>query len=102
MNAICKKMQDEAQEGIDGSYKELYLKENPGLSASEVEEHVRCLITSEWEELNRECFSRRTFSGGFTEAALNVSRMVGVMYAYDGGEQRRLPVLDDYIRMLLF
>ncbi|KAL5207474.1 hypothetical protein ABZP36_031909 [Zizania latifolia] len=93
---------DEAQEGIDGSYKELYLKENPRLSAGEVEEHVRCLITSEWEELNRECFSRRTFSGGFTEAALNVSRMVGVMYAYDGGEQRRIPVLDDYIRMLLF
>ncbi|KAL5207163.1 hypothetical protein ABZP36_031598 [Zizania latifolia] len=93
---------DEAQEGLDGSYKELYLKENPGLSTGEAEEHVRSLIASEWEELNRECFSRRAFSGGFTEAALNASRMVTVMYAYDGGEQRRLPVLDDYIRMLLF
>ncbi|KAL5207066.1 hypothetical protein ABZP36_031501 [Zizania latifolia] len=93
---------DEAQEGIDGSYKELYLKENPRLTVGEAEEHVRGLIASEWEELNRECFSRRAFSGGFTEAALYVARMVGVMYAYNGGKQSRLPALDDYIRMLLF
>ncbi|KAG8057942.1 hypothetical protein GUJ93_ZPchr0002g25796 [Zizania palustris] len=84
---------DEAQEDIDGSYKELYLKENPRLTAREAEKHVHSLIASEWEELNRECFSRRAFSGDFTEAALNVARMVGVMY--------KLPVLDDYVRMLL-
>ncbi|KAF0935015.1 hypothetical protein E2562_029536 [Oryza meyeriana var. granulata] len=94
---------DEAQEGLDGSYKELYLKENPGLAAGEAEEHMRRLITSEWEQLNRECFSgsrRPAFSAGFTQAALNAARMVGVMYGYDGEE--RLPVLDDYIRILLF
>ncbi|KAG8057947.1 hypothetical protein GUJ93_ZPchr0002g24498 [Zizania palustris] len=92
---------DEAQEGLDGSYKELYLKENPGLTVGEAEEHMHGLIAREWEELNKECFSRRAFSGGFTEMALNVSRMVAVMYAYDGGEERRLSLLDDYIRMLL-
>ncbi|KAL5219358.1 hypothetical protein ABZP36_020042, partial [Zizania latifolia] len=52
--------------------------------------------------LNRECFSKRAFSGSFTEVALNISRMIAVMYAYDGGENRRLPIHDDYIRMLLF
>ncbi|KAG8057941.1 hypothetical protein GUJ93_ZPchr0002g24019 [Zizania palustris] len=93
---------DEAQEGLDGSYKELYLKENPWLSAGEAEEHMHDLVAREWEELNRECFSKRAFSGDFTKAALNVSRMVAVMYAYDGEEQRRLPILDDYIKMLLF
>uniref|UniRef100_A0A0D9VBH9 Terpene synthase N-terminal domain-containing protein n=1 Tax=Leersia perrieri TaxID=77586 RepID=A0A0D9VBH9_9ORYZ len=94
---------DEAQEGLDGSYKEIYLKENPGLSASEAEEHVRGLILGEWEQLNCECFSslkRSGFSNGFTQAALNIARMVGVMYGYDG--EQRLPVLDDYIRNLLF
>uniref|UniRef100_A0A0D3EZZ2 S-linalool synthase n=1 Tax=Oryza barthii TaxID=65489 RepID=A0A0D3EZZ2_9ORYZ len=99
---------DEAQEGLDGSYKELYLKENPGLAAGEAEEHVRRLIAGEWEELNRECFSASpsrsspatTFPAGFTQAALNAARMVGVMYGYDG--ERRLPVLDVYVRMLLF
>uniref|UniRef100_J3L936 S-linalool synthase n=1 Tax=Oryza brachyantha TaxID=4533 RepID=J3L936_ORYBR len=94
---------DEAQEGLDGSYKELYLKENPGLAAVEAEEHVQRLIASEWEELNRECFSssrRPAFPAGFTRAALNGARMVGVMYGYDG--EQRLPVLDDYVRMLLF
>uniref|UniRef100_A0A0D9VBI2 S-linalool synthase n=1 Tax=Leersia perrieri TaxID=77586 RepID=A0A0D9VBI2_9ORYZ len=94
---------DEAQEGLDGSYKEIYLKENPGLTADEAEEHVRGLIMGEWEQLNRECFSslkRSGFSNNFTQAALNAARMVGVMYGYD--EEQRLPVLDDYIRNLLF
>uniref|UniRef100_J3N3L7 Terpene synthase metal-binding domain-containing protein n=1 Tax=Oryza brachyantha TaxID=4533 RepID=J3N3L7_ORYBR len=92
------------KKGLDGSYKQLYLKENPGLAAGEAEEHMRGLIASEWEELNRECFffslSGRSFPAGFTQAALNAARMVGVMYGHDG--ERRLPVLDDYLKMLLF
>ena len=55
---------DEAQEGLDGSYRELYLMENP---AGDAEQHMRRLIAREWEELNRECFSRRTFSGSFAQ-----------------------------------
>ncbi|RLM79572.1 hypothetical protein C2845_PM12G01350 [Panicum miliaceum] len=87
---------DEAQEGLDGSYRELYLAENP---AGDAEEHMRRLIAREWEELNRECFSRRTFSGSFARACFNAARMVSVMYSYD--EEQRLPVLEDYMRMLL-
>lgn len=89
------------QEGLDGSYKELYLRENPGLAASEAEEHMRGLITREWEKLNRESFfSGKAFPASFTQAALNAARMVGVMHGHDG--EQRLPVLEDYLRMLLF
>jgi (3S)-linalool synthase len=90
-------LQDEAQNGLDGSYRELYLMENP---AGDAEEHMRRLIAREWEELNRECFSRRTFSGSFAQACFNAVRMVSVMYSYD--KEQRLPVLEDYMRMLLF
>lgn len=92
--------QDEAQEGFDGSYKKFYLKENPHCAPGEAEEHMFSLIASEWEELNRECFSRRSFSSSFIQASLNGARMVSVMYGYDS--EQRLPVLEDYIRMLLF
>uniref|UniRef100_A0ACD5TBY3 Uncharacterized protein n=1 Tax=Avena sativa TaxID=4498 RepID=A0ACD5TBY3_AVESA len=89
---------DEAQEGLDGSYKELYLRENPHADA---EKHIRQMIASEWEELNRECLSnmRPTLSCRFANALLNSARMVGVMYSYD--DEQRLPVLEDYTRMLL-
>ena len=80
---------DEAQEGLDGSYRELYLMENP---AGDAEQHMRRLIA-------RECFSRRTFSGSFAQACFNAARMVSVMYSYD--KEQRLPVLEDYMRMLL-
>ncbi|XP_044951344.1 S-(+)-linalool synthase, chloroplastic-like isoform X2 [Hordeum vulgare subsp. vulgare] len=87
---------DEAQDGLDGSYKELYLKENPGGNA---EGHMRALIGSEWEELNRECFSRRAFPPSMTRISLNLARMVRVLFGY--GEGQTLPVLEEYIRMLL-
>ncbi|CAL5060679.1 unnamed protein product [Urochloa decumbens] len=87
---------DEAQEGLDGSYRVLYLMENP---AADAEEHMRRLIAREWQELNRGCFSRRTFSGSFAQACFNAVRMVSVMYSYD--KEQRLPVLEDYMRMLL-
>ena len=92
-------LQDEAQEGLDGSYRDLYLMENPSCTPADAEEYMRRLIKREWEELNRECFSRRTFSSRFTQASLNVARMVSVMYSYD--KEQRLPVLEDYMRMLL-
>ncbi|KAM3296409.1 hypothetical protein ACQJBY_038638 [Aegilops geniculata] len=90
---------DEAQEGLDGSYKELYLKESPH---SDAEEHMLEMIAGEWEGLNRECFSRTrsSLSPTFIRASLNFARMVSVMYGYD--HEHRLPVLEDYTRMLLF
>ncbi|TVU33615.1 hypothetical protein EJB05_25440, partial [Eragrostis curvula] len=90
---------DEAQEGLDGSYKNFYLMENPSPSPADAKEHMLSLIIREWEELNRECFRRRTFSSSFMQACLNAARMVSVMYSYD--EEQRLLVLEDYMKMLL-
>ncbi|KAG2655609.1 hypothetical protein PVAP13_1KG024200 [Panicum virgatum] len=91
--------EDEAQEGLDGSYRDLYLMENPSCTPADAEEHMRRMIKREWEELNRECFSRRIFSSSFMQACLNAARMVSVMYSYD--KEQRLLVLEDYARMLL-
>ncbi|KAF8685816.1 hypothetical protein HU200_043723 [Digitaria exilis] len=90
---------DEAQEGLDGSYRDFYLMENPSCTLADAEEHMKKLIAREWEELNRECFSRRSFSSSFSQASLNAARMVSVMYSYD--EKQRLLVLEEYMRMLL-
>ncbi|CAL5060677.1 unnamed protein product [Urochloa decumbens] len=90
---------DEEQEGLDGSYRNFYLIENPSCTEADAEEHMRGLIMREWEELNRECFFRRTFSDSFSQASLNAARMVSVMYSYDK-EQRQL-ALEEYTRMLL-
>uniref|UniRef100_A0ACD5Z9Q9 Uncharacterized protein n=1 Tax=Avena sativa TaxID=4498 RepID=A0ACD5Z9Q9_AVESA len=89
---------DEAQEGLDGSYKELYLRENPH---GDVEDHMMQMIAGEWEELNRECFSRinASLSPSFVGASLNFARMVGVMYGYN--DEQKLPALEDYTRILL-
>ena len=92
-------LQDDAQEGLDGSYRDFYLMENPSCTPEDAEAHMRRLIAREWEELNRECFSGRTFASRFTQACLNVARMVSVMYSYD--KEQRLLVLEDYARMLL-
>ena len=91
-------MQDEAQEGLDGSYRDFYLMENPSCTPGDAEAHMRRLIAREWEELNRECSSRTTFSPSFMHACLNAARMVSVMYSYD--KEQRL-VVEDYARMLL-
>ena len=92
-------MQDESQNGLDGSYKELYQRENP---RGDAEKHMLEMIGSEWEGLNRECFCRTksTLSHSFMTASLNFARMVRVMYGYD--DEQKLPVLEDYTRMLLF
>lgn len=90
---------DEMQEGFDGSYKEMYLRENPH---GDAEEHMLEMIADEWEELNRECFSRARsscLSPSFLLASLNLARMTSIIYGYDN--EQRLPVLEDYIGMLL-
>ncbi|CAL5060675.1 unnamed protein product [Urochloa decumbens] len=83
---------DEAQEGLDGSYRDFYLMENPSCTPGDAEAQMRGLIAREWEELNRECFCRRTFSFSFTQACLNAARMVSVMYSYkeDAAALRKL------------
>uniref|UniRef100_A0A453N0V8 Uncharacterized protein n=1 Tax=Aegilops tauschii subsp. strangulata TaxID=200361 RepID=A0A453N0V8_AEGTS len=90
---------DELQEGLDGSYKDLYQRENPHADA---EKHMLDMIAGEWEDLNRECFSqtKSTLPPSFMGASLNFARMVSIMYGYD--DEQKLPALEDYTRMLLF
>ncbi|XP_037449618.1 S-(+)-linalool synthase, chloroplastic-like [Triticum dicoccoides] len=90
---------DELQEGLDGSYKDLYQRENPHADA---EKHMLDMIAGEWEDLNREYFSqtKSTIPPSFIGASLNFARMVSIMYGYD--DEQRLPALEDYTRMLLF
>lgn len=90
---------DELQEGLDGSYKDLYQRENPHADA---EKHMLDMIAGEWEDLNRECFSqtKSTLPPSFIGASLNFARMVSIMYGYD--DEQKLPALEDYTRMLLF
>ncbi|KAE8794704.1 Linalool synthase, chloroplastic [Hordeum vulgare] len=90
---------DESQNGLDGSYKELYQRENP---RGDAKKHMLEMIGSEWEGLNRVCFcgTKSTLSHSFITASLNFARMVRVMYGYDN--EQKLPVLEDYTKMLLF
>ncbi|KAM0897299.1 hypothetical protein ACQ4PT_022659 [Festuca glaucescens] len=85
-----------SKEGLDGSYKNLYLKENPG---GDAEGHMLGLIKSEWGELNRECFSRRSYPSILNQFSLNFARMV-TQFGYDD-EQKR-PIVEDYVKTLLF
>ncbi|KAJ1277603.1 hypothetical protein BS78_04G016600 [Paspalum vaginatum] len=91
--------EDEAQEGLDGSYRDFYLMENPRCSPGDAEAHMRSLIAREWEELNRECFCKKTFSSSIRQVCLNAARMISVMYSYD--KEQRLVALEEYARMLL-
>jgi (3S)-linalool synthase len=92
-------LQDEAQEGFDGSYRDFYLMENPRCGPSDAKAHMHSLIAREWEELNRECLCMRKFSSNFIQVCLNTTRMISVMYSYD--KEHKLLVLDDYARMLI-
>ncbi|KAJ3685746.1 hypothetical protein LUZ61_014910 [Rhynchospora tenuis] len=91
---------DENQEGFDGSYVEYYMKDNPSCSLDAAKLHTNKLITKSWEDLNKEYFFNKSFSPYFKEASLNCARMVSVMYSYN--EEKKLPLLNDYIQILLF
>nr|CAD1840563.1 unnamed protein product [Ananas comosus var. bracteatus] len=91
---------DENQQGFDGSYLDCYMKENPHCSTYNAREHVMQMISRTWEILNKECFSQRTFSPYLVEVSLNTARMVDVMYDYNG--EQKLPMLEEYMKLLLF
>ncbi|KAL2485812.1 S-(+)-linalool synthase [Abeliophyllum distichum] len=93
---------DERQDGNDGSYIECYMKENPDSTTEIAREHVVDMISSEWKCLNKECFrlNQNSSISSFTKAALNLARMVPLMYSYD--DNQRLPVLEEYINSTLF
>ncbi|KAM5588541.1 (3S,6E)-nerolidol synthase 1-like [Rosa sericea] len=90
---------DEEQNGYDGSYIQCYMKEHPGSLVEEAQAYVIRKISDEWKYLNQECFSCNPFSESFTQLALNVSRMVPMMYDYNA--HHRLPSLEENMKSLL-
>ncbi|KAL5976109.1 hypothetical protein ACLOJK_020439 [Asimina triloba] len=90
---------DESQDGNDGSYVELYMKENGITSPSVARDHVMHRISQEWKELNKECLYSTLFSPSFKEACLNTARFVPILYSYD--QNQRLPALEGCINSLL-
>ena len=92
-------MQDENQNGHDGSYVDCYMKEHQDCSIEIARDHVINMIKDEWKRLNQECLSSKPFPKCFKKACLDAARMVPVMYDYD--DNHRLPGLQDYIKSLL-
>ena len=92
-------MQDENQEGHDGSYLDFYMKENPGASIENARCHVMHYISETWKLLNRQCLPPNPFSSCFTKACLNVARMVPLMHSYDGNQC--LPRLEEHMKSLV-
>ncbi|XP_074558239.1 (3S,6E)-nerolidol synthase 1-like [Curcuma longa] len=93
---------DEKQNGRDGSLLVCMMKENPHWSLEVAKRKVMQMIDEAWEELNKESFGSSTsmFSQDFVRACLNSARMVRVMYDYN--EEHNLPMLKEYINLLLF
>ncbi|XP_034698596.1 (3S,6E)-nerolidol synthase 1-like isoform X4 [Vitis riparia] len=92
-------MQDENQDGHDGSYVECYLKEHRGSSVENARQIVAHMISDMWKRLNKECLSPNPFSTSFTKGSLNIARMVPLMYSYD--DQQCLPGLEEHMKSLL-
>lgn len=93
---------DEHQDGTDGSYIECYMRDHPGIAFKLAREHVAGMIGMEWKRLNKECFNLRNqslASHEFKEGALNLARMVPVMYSYDDNQQ--LSFLEEYVKLML-
>ncbi|KAK8607879.1 hypothetical protein V6N13_023324 [Hibiscus sabdariffa] len=92
---------DENQDGHDGSYVDCYIKENQGIIEVEsARQHVIDMISDAWKVLNQQSLSRESFSMTFCKAALNIARIVPLMYSYD--ENQRLPSLEEYMKSLLY
>ncbi|KAL6333686.1 hypothetical protein AAG906_028872 [Vitis piasezkii] len=53
-----------------------------------------------WKSLNNECLAPNPFSTCFTNACLNVARMVPLMYSYD--DNRCLPSLEEHMKSLVY
>lgn len=91
-------MQDENQEGKDGSYMECMMKEEE-MSMESAKEVVMLKISDAWKSLNKECLFDN-FPSQFTKASLNLARMVPLMYSYD--DNQCLPRLEQQVKSLLY
>jgi len=93
-------LQDEHQEGYDGSFVDYYRNENKGISEESAHNHVRQLISEAWKCLNNACLSPSPFTAEFATAFLNLARLVPMMYSYD--HNHRLPSLTKHMVSLLY
>ncbi|KAL0353197.1 UNVERIFIED_CONTAM: Tricyclene synthase Oc15, chloroplastic [Sesamum angustifolium] len=93
---------DGNEDGTDGSYIDLYMKDHPGLSVARARERAVNIIASQWKSLNKECFRLNQYfsASSFIKASLNLARIVPLMYDYD--DDQRLPVLEEYVKFTLF
>ena len=92
-------MQDEDQDGHDGSLVACYMNEHKGSSDEIAREYVMDMISDAWKSLNEECLGHSPFSYDFKTAFLNLSRMIPIMYKYD--DDHRLPHLEKHMKSLL-
>ena len=92
-------MQDENQEGYDGSYVECYVKNCKGSSVENVRKQVAEMISDAWKQLNQESLFSNSFAPCFTKSCLNFARMVPLMYSYD--DNHRLPLLEHHVKSLV-
>ncbi|TQD77273.1 hypothetical protein C1H46_037214 [Malus baccata] len=93
--------EDENQSGHDGSYVRCYLQQHPGSSMEEAQENTVNMISKEWKNLNKELVSPNyPFPATFTNASLNLARMVPLMYNYD--DNQHLPSLEVYMKSMLY
>ncbi|KAM1796986.1 hypothetical protein ACFX11_037155 [Malus domestica] len=93
--------EDDNQSGHDGSYVRCYLQEHPGSSMEEAQENTVKMISKEWKNLNKELVSPNyPFPATFTNASLNLARMVPLMYNYD--DNQHLPSLEVYMKSMLY
>ncbi|WRX27840.1 Terpene synthase [Theobroma cacao] len=90
---------DENQEGRDGSYVNLFIKEHLGISVQGAREHVVQIILDAWKRLNQRSCSPNPFSPCFAKVCLNGARMAPLMYNYD--EHQNLPALEEHVKSML-
>jgi hypothetical protein len=93
-------LQDEIQDGHDGSYIDYYTQENEGCSVKESREKVVGMISDAWKQLNKECLSPNPFPATFTKASLNLARLVPLFYSYDNNHC--LPSLEEHMKSMLY
>ena len=93
-------LQDEDQNGQDGSYIECYRKEHQGSSVENAQRHVNKMISNAWKCLNKDCLKPNPFPPSFIKASLNAARMVPLMYSYD--DKLCLPSLEEHMKSLIF
>ncbi|XP_024028062.1 (3S,6E)-nerolidol synthase 1 [Morus notabilis] len=93
-------LNDENQEGHDGSYVECYMKERQGSSIEEARQNITERISDAWKCLNKECLSPNPLPATFLKACLNVARLVPLMYSYD--DNQHLPSLEQHMKSMFY